>query len=252
MPQIDRSKDRSGPLIPIEQAATEAGCTVADLLLLAEDGKLRLYMALHGYSAQSANTMGEKHPFFRSHGCPAGSDEYLLPAYARHLHRFGKTTVTHLIAENMPAIDGDDLWYWRLEEPQEVTVEQIFISRGHVVADAGGQKKQAGRPREAWKRDLAADLLDELLVAYGYEPGRKSPWTADTVHDGMQSIEKAVTGCNRVFSIKTKTLRVWLPDLFPAKNRKQLPRRGEASKLHAVTAQTTEEYFTSDYWQSAE
>lgn len=133
--KIDRNKSHNFPLIPIEQAARDANCTVSDLLQLAENGEVHLNMALRGFSATSANTMGEKHPYFPARTAPRGEDVYLSPAYARELHRFGRATVTHIVAENMPAVDGDDLWFWKLEQPQDITIDQVFVCSGHVSAD---------------------------------------------------------------------------------------------------------------------
>lgn len=184
--KIDRNKSHNFPLIPIEQAARDANCTVSDLLQLAENGEVHLNMALRGFSATSANTMGERHPYFPARTAPRGDDVYLSPAYARELHRFGRATVTHIVAENMPAVDGDDLWFWKLEQPQDITIGQVFICSGHVSADDDQKSDPKNKlPDTKSSKSSMSCSADWKII----EPARADP-LATMIHNALHAIRR--------------------------------------------------------------
>ncbi len=125
---IDHEKDRSGVLVRLSEETT--GCSVAELLRMAENGEVLLFAALRKFSAVSQNTLGERHPVFpwmKTHG----QDVELLPMYARDIRVFGQAEITHFPAD-LPDICDESLWFWRLEEPQTINIENLFIADGHV------------------------------------------------------------------------------------------------------------------------
>lgn len=97
---------------------------------MAENGEVLLFAALRKFSAVSQNTLGERHP--RSPGMSThGLDVELLPMYARDIRVFGQAEITHFPAD-LPDSGDESLWFWRLEEPQTINIENLFIADGHV------------------------------------------------------------------------------------------------------------------------
>jgi hypothetical protein len=127
----------------VRPSEANTGCSVDELLRMAENGEVLLFAALRKFSAVSQNTLGERHP--RSPWRYAhGLDVELLPMYARDIRVFGQAEITHFPAD-LPDSGDESLWFWRLEEPQTINIENLFIADGHV-SNLSAQAAPSGAP----------------------------------------------------------------------------------------------------------
>lgn len=168
---IDHEKDRSGVHVRLSEANT--GCSDAELLRMAENCEVLLFAALRKFSAVSQNTLGERHPGFpwmKTHG----QDVELLPQYARDIRLFGQAEITHFPAD-LPEIGDESLWFWRLEAPQTISIENLVIADGHV-SNLSTQAAPAGAPESvAPRRPMGRQIFQEneilrVIRELGYDP----------------------------------------------------------------------------------
>jgi hypothetical protein len=136
---VDQNK-LDGDLVPLREAAAAAGCTEAELLRLAANAEISLHVALRPFTASLVSTKSHKNPTEASRRAPA-EQVPLMPEYANELWLFGKVTVKQYEAD---AFGRFPLWgwhYWTLDEPQEATIDHIYIPRDHVACEQIQQPK---------------------------------------------------------------------------------------------------------------
>jgi hypothetical protein len=116
--------------VRLDEAATDMGCTVKSLLREAAMDERVLYVALEPHAATLTA--------IPSHDSPrTGSYETREPKYVSLLGRYAKMLAIKdsVVVESWPAShDGGvlDWHFWRLDLPQTVTLDRIFVPRSDV------------------------------------------------------------------------------------------------------------------------
>lgn len=127
---IDETKADDAEQIPIGEAAADAGCTVGQLLEAASGMQLKLHVAVRPFKYIVAEMGGSRPPNF-----PGGSSTSrrveLLPAYAAELSNFSNANVDRFPFPEIPGVPGR--FFFVLDAPRPVTVDQVWIARGHVA-----------------------------------------------------------------------------------------------------------------------
>ena len=204
---IDHDKSTGGELIRL----TESGCSVPELLRMAEKGEVLILAALRPFTAVSGNTQRERHPAFPLMQS-SGEEVELLPKYARAIERFGSVEITCYPADTLPNMGDDSLWFWYLDKPQTISVENLYIAEGHVTAITApsgtpecdshqGKQATLGVDRNdsaAIVRRTRAALVSELIGIWPTiekdlnDPKRNGLQVANLLEHGFWDMTKAV------------------------------------------------------------
>jgi predicted DNA-binding protein (UPF0251 family) len=149
--------------VRIDAAAESMGCTVDLLLREAADQKRLLYVALAPYSATLRAVPSHEAPRAGSQETKQPQIVALAAHYAKSLSIFGNVNVEQWQA----SFDGGVLdWHcWRLDVPQHVTPDHVFVWQvdvdSHKQNEHGAaQQAKKNLPRRWDEHDLNR-LLDE-------------------------------------------------------------------------------------------
>jgi len=184
---IDQNK-LDDDLIPLREAAAAAGCTESELLRMAANDEILLYVELDPYTANLVAVLSHEKPMSSNRRC-SGEQVPLLQHYAKTLKKCGKVEIRHYEANVNGKIPQWDWHYWVLEEPQIATIEHIYIARGHVT---GEQLPEADTETQA--TPLQRSAAQDCAILTAIEQAGHNPLMLPVNESGRPGVKAAIRG----------------------------------------------------------
>ncbi len=152
--------------VTIKEAAKQLNCTVEDLLIQASKEELLLYVSLSPFKAVLISPPSHPTPHVGSRKMNDYIVVPLLTRYARGL-RYNHSIEINLYEPLHEPYDGH---YWRLETPQEITINNVFVQLD-VIGQINIPKAKTSLPIQK-KSELAHTT--ELQLGFEKIKGKQS------------------------------------------------------------------------------
>lgn len=160
---INDEKYCSGRPVPISKSMEYFGCDPEELLNLAWECKIELYVYLTPFTAKlTPHRMILSNPKKAERSTGAGDYVPLLPSYALQLLNVGEAEVK-VYESNVP--DDEVIYFWVLDVPQKVDISRIRIYSEHIER-VDGHIKAASESKMIRQEEMIISCLLDL----GYDP----------------------------------------------------------------------------------